>query len=117
MLPLLTAMIVQASAYNFPPLWIGIQPPTRICAPSERKSTKGCLVVPGVVTGDSDDYATIVPNLVDSRATSVGTLPTVSMAKLAPARGAGRAFLRRSPARTEATGFAAKTRPQNGNMS
>jgi hypothetical protein len=39
-------------------------------------------VVPAVVTRDSDDYAALRPNLIGSRASTVGTLRAVSMAKL-----------------------------------
>ena len=51
-------------------------------------------VVPAVVTGDSDDYTALRPNLIDSRASSVGTLRAVSMAKLAPNSGPRKAFFR-----------------------
>jgi hypothetical protein len=53
-------------------------------------------VVPAVVTWDSDDYAALLPNLIDSRASTVGTLRAVSMAKLAPTRGPRKAFLCRN---------------------
>jgi hypothetical protein len=62
-------------------------------------------VVPAVVTGNSDDYAAFRPNLIDSRAFTVGTLPAVSMAKLAPNRGPRKAFLRRIQARLRKAHF------------
>jgi hypothetical protein len=49
-------------------------------------------VVPAVVTRDSDDYAALRPNLIDWRASTVGTLRAVSMAKLAPIRSPRKVF-------------------------
>jgi hypothetical protein len=37
--------------------------------------TKGVPILPAVVTRNSDDYATLRPNLIDSRASTVCTLP------------------------------------------
>jgi hypothetical protein len=53
-------------------------------------------VVPAVVTRNSDDYAALRPNLIDSRASTVGTLRVVSVAKLAPIRSPRKVFLRRN---------------------
>jgi hypothetical protein len=52
-------------------------------------------VVPAVVTGNGDDYAASRPNLIDSRASTVGTPPAVSMAKPPPNRGPRKTFLPR----------------------